>query len=73
MHLNRRMITKINVIFYKVHPADTGKTYLYNILIDYIKYYHKRDVITTATTGIAAMLLRNSQTVHSRFRLPVPC
>lgn len=47
-----------------------GKTFLYNCLI---KHENSRNhyVISVATTGIAANLLFNGTTVHSRFKLPM--
>lgn len=51
-------------------PGGTGKTFVYKYLI------HKCselgfEVIAVAWTGIAAMLLPNGRTVHSRFKLPL--
>lgn len=50
-------------------PGGTGKTFLYQCLISKC---HKEgsDVISVAWTGIAAMLLPNGRTVHSRLTLP---
>ncbi|UYV84546.1 hypothetical protein LAZ67_X002584 [Cordylochernes scorpioides] len=52
-------------------PGGTGKTYLYNTLIHCVRAVGKI-VIPLASTGIAATLLSGGQTVHSRFKLPIP-
>jgi energy-coupling factor transporter ATP-binding protein EcfA2 len=51
-------------------PAGSGKTYLYNTLISYLRHCGK-SVLPFATTGIAADLL-GGRTAHSGFRLPIP-
>ncbi|UYV82863.1 hypothetical protein LAZ67_22001131, partial [Cordylochernes scorpioides] len=52
-------------------PGGTGKTYVYNTLIHCVRAVGKI-VIPLASTGIAATLLSGGQTVHSRFKLPIP-
>jgi hypothetical protein len=52
-------------------PGGTGKTYLYNTLFHLLKG-RGIGVMTVAWTGIAANLLPEGRTVHSRFKLPVP-
>uniref|UniRef100_A0A0N5BCR2 ATP-dependent DNA helicase n=1 Tax=Strongyloides papillosus TaxID=174720 RepID=A0A0N5BCR2_STREA len=49
-------------------PAGTGKTYLYNMLSTYLRTESKK-YINFATTGIAASLLHQGQTVHSLFKM----
>lgn len=68
------VITSINEggkLFFVDGPAGTGKTYLYNAIIEQL-YRDKRSVIQLATTGIAADLLADGRTVHSGMKLPVP-
>lgn len=58
-----------NMIF--VHAGGgTGKTTLFGQLIRICRE-NKWDVMATASTGVAAMLLPNGATVHSRFYVPV--
>nr|XP_033331103.1 ATP-dependent DNA helicase pif1-like [Megalopta genalis] len=52
-------------------PAGSGKTYLYKVIIDYIKSIGKV-VLPFATTGIRADLLDRAKTVHSGFKSSVP-
>lgn len=52
-------------------PGGTGKTYLYNTLMSYLRG-KKKIVLPFATTGIAADLLKGGRTVHSGFKLPIP-
>uniref|UniRef100_A0A0K0FT28 ATP-dependent DNA helicase n=1 Tax=Strongyloides venezuelensis TaxID=75913 RepID=A0A0K0FT28_STRVS len=51
-------------------PAGTGKTYLYNMLSTCLRTEGKK-YINLATTGIAASLLYQGQTVHSLFKMPL--
>lgn len=51
-------------------PWGTGKTFLYKCLIALCKL-HDFAVISVVWTGIAAMLLPEGRTVHSRFKLPL--
>ncbi len=54
-------------------PAGSGKTYLYNILMDEVKMkYPQQQIIATATTGIASTLIPNGKTMHSTFKIPIP-
>ncbi|CAF1168005.1 unnamed protein product [Rotaria sordida] len=52
-------------------PGGTGKTYLYNTLY-HLFMGQGVHVMTVAWTGIAASLLPEGRTAHSRFKLPVP-
>ena len=58
-------------LFYLNGPGGSGKTYLYNTLISFIKS-RGQTVLACATTGIAATLIKGGQTVHRGFKLPVP-
>ncbi|CAF5127359.1 unnamed protein product, partial [Rotaria sp. Silwood1] len=51
--------------------GSTGKTYLYNTLY-HLFMGQGVHVMPVAWTGIAASLLLEGRTVHSRFELPVP-
>ncbi|XP_064081879.1 ATP-dependent DNA helicase PIF1-like [Macrobrachium nipponense] len=48
--------------------SGTGKTYLINAIIDFLRS-EKKVVLATALSGIAATLLHNG-TLHSRFKIP---
>ena len=52
-------------------PGGTGKTHLYKTLYHLFKGQGAY-VLTVAWIGIAANLLPEGRTVHSRFKLPVP-
>ena len=56
--------------FFLDGPAGSGKTYLYNTLIRFLKSKGKK-VLAHATTGIASDLLIGGATMHSRFKLPL--
>jgi hypothetical protein len=56
--------------FFLDGPAGTGKSFLYTSFIYWLKTIN-RTAITVAWTGIAANLLPEGTTVHTRFRLPV--
>lgn len=51
-------------------PAGTGKTFLYNVVYDYIKSNNK-SIQCLAWTGLAANLLPNGKTLHRFFKLPI--
>jgi hypothetical protein len=58
-------------LFYVDGPGGTGKTFLYNTIINYIS--GKADtIVSTATTGIASTLLLGANTYHSTFKLFPP-
>ena len=59
-------------VFFIDGPGGSGKTYLYNLLIEYYKR-HNQKVMPSAMTGIAATLLPGGQTAHKTFAIPVPC
>ncbi|XP_009803962.2 uncharacterized protein [Nicotiana sylvestris] len=50
--------------------GGTGKTFLWNTIIAKIRS-QSRIVLTVATSGIAALLLPNGRTTHSRFHIPL--
>jgi hypothetical protein len=51
--------------------GGTGKTFLLNTILAYVRK-EKGIAVATASSGIAATLLRLGRTAHSRFRLPIP-
>ncbi|XP_076059517.1 uncharacterized protein LOC143036154 [Oratosquilla oratoria] len=58
-------------LFYLDAPGGSGKTFLFNMIHDYLVAQNVA-VSTSAWTGIAATLLKNGKTLHSIFKLPVP-
>jgi ATP-dependent DNA helicase PIF1 len=57
-------------LFFIDGPAGTGKTFLYNTLIARLAVEGKR-VRASASSGIAALLIRNARTAHSTFNIPI--
>ncbi|XP_076067755.1 uncharacterized protein LOC143040562 [Oratosquilla oratoria] len=58
-------------LFYLDAPGGSGKTFLFNMIHDYLVAQNVA-VSTSAWIGIAATLLKNGKTLHSIFKLPVP-
>ncbi|KAK9694726.1 PIF1-like helicase [Popillia japonica] len=58
-------------LFYISGSGGVGKSFLYNCVITRLNALEIK-VISVASTGIAAALLKQGRTVHSRFQLPVP-
>ena len=52
-------------------PGGTGKTYLLNTVLAYVRK-NQGIALATASSGIAATLLKLGRTAHSRFKLPIP-
>ncbi|UYV82281.1 hypothetical protein LAZ67_21001575 [Cordylochernes scorpioides] len=52
-------------------PAGTGKTFLFQTLMCFLRGADKI-VLPCASTGIAATLLKGGRTYHSLFKLPIP-
>lgn len=51
-------------------PGGTGKTFLFNALLDSVR--HKNDIaIAVAHNGTAATLLKGGRTAHSTFKIPI--
>ena len=59
-------------LFFVDGPGGSGKTFSYNYLINEIKCWGLT-VSSSASTGIASTLLRDGSTIHSTFKVPVPC
>ena len=51
--------------------GGTGKTFLLNTILSYVRQSGEI-ALATASSGIAATLLKLGRTAHSRFRLPIP-
>lgn len=49
--------------------GGTGKTYLWNQIVGYLRGKNKI-VLTVASSGVAALLLPGGRTAHSRFKIP---
>jgi hypothetical protein len=56
--------------FYLQGPGGTGKTFLYKAICHHYRSIG-RNVLCVASTGIAALLLPNGRTAHSRFKIPM--
>ncbi|XP_076058585.1 uncharacterized protein LOC143035603 [Oratosquilla oratoria] len=56
-------------LFYLDAPGGSGKTFLFNMIHDYLVAQNVA-VSASAWTGIAATLLKNGKTLHSIFKLP---
>ena len=50
--------------------GGTGKTHLINLIIRYMRSINK-NVCASSSSGIAATLLENGSTVHSKFKVPL--
>ena len=57
--------------FFLDGPGGTGKTFLYNTLINVLQGQGK-SVISVASTGIASLLLIGGRTYHSQFKIYPP-
>jgi len=57
-------------IFFNIGHGGTGKTFLWNSIITYLRAKRKI-VLTVASSGVASLLLPNGRTAHSRFRIPI--
>jgi hypothetical protein len=66
------VLDTIGAMFYLDGPGGTGKTFLLNALID-LADTEKVNQIVVASTGVAALLLKDGQTAHSTFKIPIPC
>ncbi|KAK9203752.1 hypothetical protein WN943_014008 [Citrus x changshan-huyou] len=57
-------------LFFINRHGGTGKTFLWNTIIAKLRS-HSKIVLPVATSGIAALLLPNGRTAHSRFHIPL--
>ena len=51
-------------------PGGTGKTFILNVLINWV-IMKEQLVVATAASGIAATMLHNGRTVHNQFKVPI--
>jgi hypothetical protein len=57
-------------IFFVDGPGGTGKTFLFNALLDYVR--RKNEIaLAVASTGAAALLIKGGRTSHSGFKIPL--
>src|SRR5256885_9466971 len=60
----------VGKVFFIDGPGGTGKTFVYNSLLAYVR--SKGDIaLAVASSGIAALLLDGGRTAHSRFKIPL--
>ena len=64
------VINRESKLFFLDGPAETGKTYVYNLLLSTVRSYGKI-AIALASTGLAALLLEKGRTAHSRLKIPI--
>ena len=57
-------------LFFIDGPGGTGKTFVENLLLNWVRG-NSQIALAVASSGIASLLLRNGQTSHSRFRIPI--
>ena len=57
-------------LFFVSGHSGTGKTFLRNALIAYLRGF-KRIVLAVASSGVASLLLPGGRTAHSRFKIPI--
>lgn len=58
-------------VFFVDGSGGSGKAFLYSAILAQMKA-SRRQVIVTATSGIAALLLEGGRTLHSAFKVPIP-
>ncbi|XP_078443457.1 uncharacterized protein LOC144712871 isoform X2 [Wolffia australiana] len=58
-------------VFFVDGPGGSGKTFLYSAILAKIKA-SRLSALSTATSGIAALLLESGRTLHSTFKIPIP-
>jgi hypothetical protein len=66
----KAVLAKEPNIFFVIGHGGTGKTFLWNTIIAYLRSQRKI-VLTVASSGVASLLLPNGRTSHSRFRIPI--
>jgi ATP-dependent DNA helicase PIF1 len=62
--------TESSSLFFIDGPGGTGKTFTENLLLSYVRG-HRNIALSVASSGIAALLLLNGRTAHSRFKIPL--
>ena len=58
-------------LFFIDGPGGSGKTFLYNTLLSYVRTHLHQSTIAVASTGVAAILLLDGATAHSTFKIPI--
>jgi PIF1-like helicase len=59
-------------MFFLDGPGGTGKTFVENLLLAYVRSHNGLGVaLAVASSGIASLLLMNGRTAYSRFRIPI--
>jgi len=65
---------KEHKIFFIDAPGGTGKTFVENAILARIRSGETNNIaISTASSGISAILLQGGRTAHSRFKIPINC
>jgi hypothetical protein len=57
-------------LFYIDGPGGTGKTFVKNLLLAYVRSKQKI-ALAVASSGIASILLKGGRTSHSQFKIPL--
>ena len=68
--INVNNIENGNNLFFIDGPGGTGKTFLYSAILNTVRSKGKI-ALAVASSGIAALLLDNGRTAHSRFKIPI--
>jgi ATP-dependent DNA helicase PIF1 len=63
-------LSPLDRTFFVDGPGGTGKTFVYNTILAYVRSTGKI-ALSCASSGIAALLLDGGRTAHSRFKIPV--
>lgn len=58
-------------MFFIDGPAGTGKSFLYNLLLAYVRAA-EGIALASASCGLAALILKGGKTAHSRFKVNIP-
>ena len=61
-----------NRLFFVDGPGGTGKSFIFNTIIAYVKAVLEKEVLAVATSGVASLLLIGGRTAHSTFSIPIP-
>jgi hypothetical protein len=64
------ILNKKSGFFFVSGFGGAGKTFLWNVIIAYLRG-QKKIVLTVASSGVAALLLAGGRTAHSRFKIPL--
>lgn len=58
-------------VFFIDSPAGTGKSFLYNLLLAYVRAA-EGIALASSSCGLAALILKGGRTAHSRFKIDIP-